>query len=36
MMSFQLDECYFGMLTGVIKYKDKESDYSALLSKSLT
>lgn len=28
MMSFQLDKCCFGMLTGVIKYKDKGSDYS--------
>ena len=28
MMSFQLDKCYFGTLTEVIKYKDKESDCS--------
>lgn len=33
MMSCQLDKCYFGMLAGMIKYKDKESDYSALLKK---
>lgn len=32
-MSFQLDKCYFGKLTGVTEYKDEESDYSALLNK---